>query len=90
MSPRKGKAKGRPPTSYNRRVMCGYVAGPEVIKGYQALVRRMNDVRPKGEHKITVSALAGRLLEGMLPLMEKHTPEQVLKGLYGAKAKAER
>lgn len=88
MAPR----KKRPP-GYNRRVMCGYVSSAVVLKGYERLVRRINAVA-KGKHKVTVSALVGRLIERMLPFLIDQTPEtlaaELAKETSGAKAKPAR
>lgn len=79
------KAKPERASRYNRRVICGYVSGDVVLKGYESLARRINAVRihtgPKKRHKVTVSALAGRLLERMLPFLMDQTPETLAKEL---------
>lgn len=90
------KPGGERKSRYNRRVICGYVSGPEVLRKYEVLAERISAVLKRDKtrkyHKVTVSALAGRLLERMIPFLVDQTTETLARELVkeddDAKAKA--
>ena len=77
MPRRKRHRTGDSGTTYNRQVICGYVTGPAVKKGYEEVVRRINRI-PGLPHTVSVSSVVGRLVERMLPFLMDQEPKTLL------------
>jgi len=69
---------------YNRQVICGYVSGERVKEGYELVVRRINQASGD-KHKVTVSALVGKLIERMLPFLLERGPAAIVRWTQGGK-----